>query len=94
MKLFRETSAETRRVVSENEWLRSQQVRQHTQDASQASKEISKDASKDALMWCQLQEESQAVLPHLQQLECWTKKAEAEAQQLRLENEQASAYHT
>lgn len=86
MKPFRETSAETRRVVLENEWLRSQQAQQHAQEASQASK----DATREALMWSELQHESQAVLPHLQELKSLTKEAEAEALRIRLQNEQAS----
>jgi len=84
----REISAETRRLVAENEWMRDEQARQQTLDAFKDQKQDSKNATRDALLWSHLQEESQAVLPHLHELDFSAKEAEAEAQRLREENAQ------
>lgn len=84
----REISTETRRLVAENEWMRDEQARQQTLETFKEQGQNSKDATRDALLWSHLQEESQAVLPHLHELEYSAKEAEAEAQRLREETEQ------
>jgi|LauGreDrversion2_3_1035106.scaffolds.fasta_scaffold19282_2 hypothetical protein len=45
--------------------------------------------SSDALLWNALQQESQAAVPHVQQLKVSTEEAEREAKMLREENEHA-----
>mmetsp|Transcript_68351 Transcript_68351/g.110977 ORF Transcript_68351/g.110977 Transcript_68351/m.110977 type:complete len:543 (-) Transcript_68351:86-1714(-) len=84
VKPLREINAETRRIVSENEFLKSLQTKDKARDIGVFHNEnLKKDPSKDALLWSHLQQESQDALPHVHQLKSWAQEAEEEASRIR-----------